>query len=182
MKIYTKTGDGGTTALYGGRRVSKSDLRVRAYGSVDEVSALLGLVRSHLQDAAIDRDLGRIQDDLFVVGADLATPFESRFREKIDPVRTEQVDTLEKMIDGYDAELEPLQSFILPGGHPVAAWLHYARAVARRAEREVVEVAAGDQINTEVIGYLNRLSDLLFMIARVVNRRMGVGETPWRGR
>jgi cob(I)alamin adenosyltransferase len=182
MKIYTKTGDGGTTALYGGRRVSKGDLRVRAYGSVDEVSALLGLVRSHLQDVAIDGDLGRVQDDLFVVGADLATPFESRLRTSIDPVAADRIETLEKMIDTYHDELEPLRSFILPGGHPVAAWLHYARAVTRRAEREVVEAAASDQINTEVISYLNRLSDLLFTLARAVNRRTGVDEIPWRGR
>ena len=181
MKIYTKTGDGGTTVLYGGRRVSKSDLRVKAYGSVDEVSALLGLVRSYLQDLSIDRDLGRIQNDLFTIGADLATPFEARFREKIDQVSANEVRILEQMIDVYQAELEPLRSFIVPGGHSVAAWFHYARAVTRRAEREVVELAAGDQINTEVISYLNRLSDLLFTLARVVNRRTGVDETPWRG-
>ena len=180
MKIYTRTGDAGETSLYGGERVSKADLRVAAYGTVDEANAGLGLARSHLSDSEIDRDLAEIQNTLFAVGADLATPLDSRSRQSIVPIEGADVTRLESRIDHYSDSLEPLKSFVLPGGHAAAAALHLARTVVRRAEREVTLLNRSEDVSGQVGVYLNRLSDMLFILARVVNMRAGVSEVRWQ--
>jgi cob(I)alamin adenosyltransferase len=180
MKIYTKTGDKGQTALYGGERVDKDAARVMAYGTVDELNACLGLARAHLPDHKIDQELAQIQNTLFDVGADLATPSDSPYRKKLTPIDSEDIALLEGHIDRYDEDLMALKNFILPGGHEAAAALHLARAVARRAEREVVSLGKQEAINADVIVYLNRLSDYLFTLTRIVNMKMGVSETKWQ--
>lgn len=192
MKIYTRTGDDGTTGLYGGERVAKDDPRVRAYGAVDEANAALGLARAWLEtgrSATPDGDLAsggletllaEIQNVLFDVGADLATPLDARSRRNIDPIGDRDVAALEAHIDRAEAALEPLATFILPAGHPAAAALHLARTVVRRAEREVVGLGAG--VNPAAAVYLNRLSDLLFVLARSANRHFGRDDVPWRKR
>lgn len=184
MRIYTRTGDAGTTGLFGGERVPKHDARVRAYGSVDELNAHLGMVRALLDDPSLDRELSDLQNELFDVGADLATPLDARPREEVTPIDEDDVAALEARIDRFDADLEPLRNFILPGGHQASAALQVARAVARRAEREVLWAAEQAPLNAHVAVYLNRLSDLLFVLARLVNARHGVSESRWhvRGR
>ncbi len=182
MKLYTKTGDGGETGLYGGMRVPKDSLRVGAYGAVDEANAVLGLVRTHSTDASINDDLAYLQNALFDLGADLATPLDARQREQLEPINAGDVARLETMIDHYDAGLEPLKAFILPGGHDAAAALHLARTVVRRAEREVVALSREEKLNPQVAIFLNRLSDLLFVLARVLNMKMGVSETRWQAK
>jgi cob(I)alamin adenosyltransferase len=177
MKIYTKTGDSGQTGLWGGQRVSKDSLRVSAYGTVDELNALLGVARTSGVDARLDEQLTRIQNELFVLGADLATPGEDT---RIDRVAPTQTTMLEQDIDQFEAELEPLRQFILPGGTPSAAHLHLARTVCRRAERVVVSLAAVEPINEHVLPYLNRLADWFFVAARVANTRAGVADVPWQ--
>jgi cob(I)alamin adenosyltransferase len=185
MKIYTKTGDRGETGLFGGGRVPKDHVRVDAYGEVDELNSTIGLVVLHLDAAGqweISEGLRQVQADLFTVGANLATPApEDSGRENahippLDPARTE---ALEQWIDAADAELEPLTSFILPGGSPAAAALHLARTVCRRAERRVVALSHEAMVRAEYVTYLNRLSDLLFTLARLANQRAGVPDTPW---
>ena len=182
MKIYTKTGDAGTTGLYGGERVRKDALRVKAYGTVDEANAAIGLARAHLDtsDAELDGDLERIQNALFDVGADLATPQDSPYRKNVVPIDALDVAHLEGLIDTYNADLPELQNFILPGGPPASAALQLARAVVRRAERETVHLSHEEAANPQVAVYLNRLSDLLFVLARVVNARSGESEVRWR--
>ena len=179
MKIYTKTGDDGSTALYGGERVAKDNLRVTAYGSVDESNAALGMVRANLDNLEIDEYIEKIQNTLFDLGADLATPNTSKYRANIAAIEENDIQTLEKLIDYYEAKLDPLQNFVLPGGHPAAAALHVARTVTRRAERDVTSLAKQETINPYVSIYLNRLSDLFFTLARVVNMNNGVSETRW---
>ena len=179
MKIYTKTGDEGLTGLYGGERVRKDSLRVGAYGSVDEANAVLGVALAQLQEAELAEVLQRLQHALFDVGADLATP-PSRYRANIAPLTASDVTALEALIDRFEAELPPLKQFILPGGHPAAAALQLARAVVRRAEREVVALAQHEEVNPQVGIYLNRLSDLLFVLARAVNHRSGSAEPTWQ--
>ena len=179
MKIYTKTGDEGTTALYGGERVFKDALRVSAYGSIDEANASIGLARAHLDQLPVDKHLMQIQNALFDVGADLATRSDSKYRSNITPIDEADVKHLENLIDDYDKDLQPLSNFILPGGHPAAATLHVARTVTRRAERDVIALAGQEEINAHVAVYLNRLSDLLFTLARVVNMNAGVSEVNW---
>jgi cob(I)alamin adenosyltransferase len=176
MKIYTKTGDAGETGLFGGQRVAKDSLRVHAYGSVDECNAALGLARAAAPDAGLDAILAELQSQLFVVGADLATPGENANIPRVGDAEAAQ---LEGWIDALEAELEPLRQFILPGGTPAAAQLHLARTVCRRAERWTVSLAQEEPINPGVLVYLNRLSDLLFVLARAANARAGVGDVPW---
>ncbi len=169
-RIYTKTGDHGDTALGDGTRVTKDHPRVAAYGTVDELNAVLGLLTAHLPDGA-ERVLVRdVQNDLFDVGADLCVP--PAPDEGTGPrlrVRSEQVIRLEQALDHYTGQLTPLKSFILPGGRPAAAWCHLARTVCRRAERDVVTLMTRERVNDQVLIYLNRLSDLLFQLARVLN-------------
>lgn len=176
MKIYTKTGDTGQTGLFGGGRVSKDALRVHAYGAVDELNAVLGVTRTIGLDATLDTLLARIQDELFVLGADLATPGEAKY---IPRVSSEYVTRLEEEIDQFETELEPLKQFILPGGTPAAAYLHLARTVCRRAERQVVSLQAAEELNPITLLYLNRLSDWFFVLARLANARAGVADVPW---
>lgn len=181
-RIYTRTGDTGTTSLVRGPRRAKYDLRVEAYGTVDEANASIGVARIHTGSMPrIDMLLGRIQNDLFDVGSDLATPGldepDAQFPTlRIRPVQTE---FLEKQIDHYNADLAPLTSFVLPAGSPLSAALHVARTVTRRAERIAVELAAAEtDTSPETVRYLNRLSDLLFVLARVANGN-GVKDVLW---
>lgn len=166
-KVYTRTGDRGETSLVGGRRVRKDSPRVEAYGDVDELNSLLGVVRAHLPESPVNRVLSEIQNELFTVGADLASPLELK-APRIEPGH---IARLEKAIDEWNHTLPPLREFILPGGSLPGALLHLARTVARRAERRVVRLAAEEPINEHVLVYLNRLSDLLFVLARAVNRQ-----------
>lgn len=182
MKIYTKTGDEGMTGLFGGQRVGKDSPRVEAYGAVDETNALLGVVRTLLDaDDPLQERLAQVQSDLFVVGADLATPvIEGKAAtSKVPRAQAEDSTRLEGWIDEADAELPPMRTFILPGGTPAAASLHFARTVCRRAERRVVTLAHTESISPHIRTYLNRLSDLLFTWARLVNARANVREAPW---
>jgi cob(I)alamin adenosyltransferase len=180
-KIYTKTGDDGTTALGTGERRPKNDLRIEAYGTVDETNAIVGIVRLHTADSAPDVDaiLGRIQNDLFDLGADLATP-ETDENLGYEPLRLTdgQVDALEEAIDRLNADLQPLRSFVLPGGSPAAAHLHLARTVSRRAERLMVELQTREKINPCAIRYMNRLSDFFFVASRFLNSK-GDGDVLW---
>jgi cob(I)alamin adenosyltransferase len=179
MKIYTRTGDKGDTSLFGGQRVSKDALRIEAYGTVDELNSVLGIVRADNAHPEIDRLLARVQDALFVLGADLATP-RSADKKDLRRIAAEDAEMLEGEIDGLDARLQPLRNFILPGGSPVAARLHFARTVCRRAERNVVRLSRAEDIGDDVTVYLNRLSDLLFVLARFANLIANVPETPWK--
>jgi cob(I)alamin adenosyltransferase len=177
-RIYTRTGDDGTTGLVDGSRRPKHALRIAAYGTVDEANAAIGLARLHVQDGD-DGMLMRIQNDLFDLGADLATPGDD-FAPSATALRITQaqVDRLEREIDAMNAELAPLTSFVLPGGTPAAAHLHLARTVVRRAERLTVEAAQAEVINPRAVGYLNRLSDHLFVMSRLLNARDG-GDILW---
>ncbi len=179
MKIYTKTGDKGDTSLFGGQRVPKDALRIEAYGTVDELNSVLGIVRADNKEKEIDEILEQVQNELFVLGADLATPRSSNAKQ-IRRVEPKDAVRLERVIDKLDAELKPLRAFILPGGSPVAARLHFARTVCRRAERAVVRLSRNEDIGEAVTIYLNRLSDLLFVLARYANHCAGVAETKWK--
>jgi cob(I)alamin adenosyltransferase len=181
VKIYTKTGDAGDTGLFGGGRVPKSHPRVEAYGDVDELNASLGFVRAVEQMPRIDEVIVPIQRDLFAIGALLATPDLDKMRQHLEKARIDdsRITDLERAIDAADAELEPLRAFIVPGGSPKAAALHVARTVCRRAERRIVELGHNTEIPRLVVIYLNRLSDLLFTLARLANKRAGAGEVRW---
>lgn len=178
MKIYTRTGDAGGTALFGSGRVSKASPRVDAYGEVDELNAWIGVARAHVEDPSLMEPLDRVQRDLFALGALLATPDPGRRRGEKFELPADRTETLEKEIDGWEEELPPLTAFILPGGTRAAAFLHAARTVCRRAERAIVALEADDLPGT-VLPYVNRLSDWLFVCARVANRRAEEGETLW---
>lgn len=180
-KIYTRTGDDGTTGLSTGERRAKFDLRVEAYGAVDETNACLGLVQLHLSpDDPLSVELKAFQNDLFDLGADLSTP-QTDADLGYEPLRITdgQVERIERAIDRFNAELTPLRSFVLPGGSAVAAYLHLARTVARRAERRMVELASREQVNQAGIRYMNRLSDFLFVASRVANDG-GKGDVLWQ--
>jgi len=181
MRIYTRTGDKGDTGLFGGGRVPKDHPRVEAYGDVDELNAALGLARSIEMMPRIDEVLAPVQRDLFSLGALLATPHPEKVREQLAKARidADRIAELERAIDDGEAELTPLEAFILPGGTPKAAALHVARTVCRRAERRVIALRHEVEIPDLVIQYLNRLSDLLFVLARVANRRAGAAEVTW---
>lgn len=183
-RIYTRTGDRGKTALGSGRRVSKSHLRIEAYGTVDEVNACVGIARLHTavaELAELDAMLARIQNELFDVGADLCLPEKDR-RKSAPPLRivASQVSRLEREIDALNKDLPPLRSFVLPGGHPAAAHLHLCRTVARRAERLIVALASrpGETVGSAVLAYMNRLSDHFFVASRWVNARAS-GDVLW---
>jgi cob(I)alamin adenosyltransferase len=177
-RIYTRGGDRGETSLGDGTRVPKQALRVAAYGTVNEANAAIGIARLHT-DGEADAALARIQNDLFDLGADLATPEDGRRAATALRILASQVARLEGEIDTLNAELRPLDSFILPGGTPVAAHLHLALTVVRRAERLVAELAAAEPVNPEALKYLNRLSDHLFVLARHLNDR-GAQDVLWR--
>jgi cob(I)alamin adenosyltransferase len=175
MKIYTKQGDDGETGLVGGSRINKDDVRIEAYGTVDELCATIGIVRSSPLAAPIEPILAEIQRDLFTLGAELASP-ESTAATRIG---TRHVGRLEEWIDRWDSELPSLRNFILPGGTPSAGFLHLARVICRRAERRVVSLARDAELSPEVIPYLNRLSDLLFVLARLENHGADVPDLIW---
>jgi len=167
-KVYTRAGDRGETSLVGGRRVSKASPRVEAYGDLDEVNSLIGVARSEIHDPEINQVLKSIQNDLFTAGADLASPLEIN----VPRIEDGWVARLEQILDGYNEQLPPLKEFILPSGSRGAALLHLARTVTRRAERRIVGLSQQERINEALLAYVNRLSDLLFVLARVTNKRL----------
>jgi cob(I)alamin adenosyltransferase len=179
MKIYTTTGDQGETSLFGGKRVPKDALRIEAYGTVDELNSSLGVARSLKPAKELDEILEILQNDLFVLGADLATPVEKQ-NGIVERIRQEHITRIEKIIDSVEARLTPLSSFILPCGSQVAAQLHLARTICRRAERCVVKLSREERTESHCVMYLNRISDLLFVLARRANQIDGVEETPWK--
>jgi len=176
-RIYTKTGDKGTTALGTGKRVPKHDQRVEAFGTVDEANAAVGIARLHTKDDA-DAMLARIQNDLFDLGADLCAPDEDSAKDRLRIIDA-QVERLEQEIDRMNAELAPLNSFVLPGGSAASAHLHLARTIARRAERHITRLAEAEPVNPAAIRYINRLSDHLFVLARRLNGK-GAGGVLWK--
>jgi len=182
VKIYTRTGDSGQTGLFGGERVSKADPRVEAYGTVDELNTLLGLVRAKLPAGALSDLLADVQGTLFEVGAELATARveDPKLASRVPRVSASSVQVLEGWIDRLAADLPPLRGFVLPGGSEAGALFHVARAVCRRAERRVVALAERAAVNPEILRFLNRLGDLLFVAARWVNLAAGTAEAPWR--
>jgi cob(I)alamin adenosyltransferase len=181
MRIYTRTGDRGETGLFTGTRVSKSDVRVEAYGTVDELNSMLGWAHAHVSDVPLSEEIRAIQSDLLFAGADLAAPRpESRNEEdRSTRMDEERVSRLEARIDALETETSPLSGFILPGGDPAAGALQVCRTICRRAERRVVALAAVEDVSPTVLTYLNRLSDLLFVMARWVNAQHGVPEPLW---
>jgi cob(I)alamin adenosyltransferase len=180
MKIYTRTGDKGETGLFGGRRVFKDDMRIAAFGEVDELNAALGMARAALPPANIEGTLADLQNLLFTVGAELATP--NPAKKSVPVVQAADVTALEHLIDTFEAQLAPLTNFILPAGTPAAAALHFARAVSRRAERKIVALSRteGHAVRPELLAFANRLTDLLFVLARAANQIAGQADVPWR--
>ena len=179
MKIYTRTGDKGDTSLFGGQRVPKDALRIEAYGTVDELNSILGIVRADNANPEIDRLLAGIQHTLFIVGADLAAP-RSEENTRVRRIAPSDATAVERGIDVLESRLDPLRNFILPGGSPVASRLHFARTVCRRAERNVVRLSHAEEIGEDVIVYMNRLSDFLFVLARYAKHAASVPEIPWK--
>jgi cob(I)alamin adenosyltransferase len=175
LKIYTRTGDTGETSLFGGSRIAKNDPRIEAYGTIDELNSFLGIARASWASSPLDAQLQRVQSDLFDIGAYLAAPGTKRFGS----VDANRIQELEQEIDSMEADLQPLATFIVPGGSPAAAQLHVARTVCRRAERRVVALEESSLEMQTTIAYLNRLSDFLFVAARYANRRHGTVDTPW---
>lgn len=185
MKIYTKTGDKGTTALFGGSRVPKHHLRIESYGTVDELNSYIGMIRSQKIDARSKDTLVKIQNNLFTLGATLATAPDKAIlrsgkeRLNIDKVNEENIAFLENEIDAMNQELPPITSFVLPGGNNAVSFCHIARTVCRRAERRATQLDETEPVDAYVIKYLNRLSDYLFVLARKLTQDMGVEEIPW---
>lgn len=181
MKIYTRTGDEGKTSLFGGSKVSKGDLRIEAYGTVDELNSYVGLVRDQQINSGRKEELVEIQDRLFTIGSILATE-PGNEKVKIPMLTSADIEFLEQKIDAMDAELPPMKSFVLPGGHQSVSFCHVCRCVCRRAERLVVALNEIDPVDKQVYKYLNRLSDYLFVLARKMTAELGAEETPWKPR
>jgi cob(I)alamin adenosyltransferase len=181
MKVYTKTGDQGTTSLFGGKRLSKADLRIDTYGTVDELNSYIGLLRDQQVNEKRKSILIEIQDRLFTIGSSLATE-PGNTKAKIPQLIESDIEFLEKEIDMMDAQLEPMRSFVLPGGHQSVSFCHVARTVCRRAERLVIALNTTEAVEPIVIKYLNRLSDYLFMLSRQMTMELKVEETPWKPR
>ena len=181
MKIYTKTGDQGTTSLFGGKRVSKADLRIDTYGTVDELNSYIGLLRDQEVNRKRKDFLVEVQDRLFTIGSILATE-PGNTKVKIPHLLPADIEALEKEIDALDAMLPPMRFFVLPGGHSSVSFCHIARTVCRRTERLVIALNASEEIDALVIQYLNRLSDYLFMLSRMMTQELQVEETPWKPR
>jgi cob(I)alamin adenosyltransferase len=177
VKIYTKTGDDGTTGLIGGKRIKKSSRRIMAYGAVDELNSAIGIVLAFTPDLDVADILTKVQNDLFVVGADLANPILS---DSSSRVTGEMITSLENQIDKLESELFPIDYFILPGGDHVASYVHLARSICRRAEVNIVKLEEEEPINKTCQAYVNRLSDLLFVIARAVNKRKKIKDVAWK--
>ena len=178
MKVYTKTGDKGETSLFGGSRVSKGHLRIHAYGTVDELNSYIGLLRDLSPDESRNTELIRIQDRLFTLGALLATESE-KAKKRLPVIIQEDIQYLEQAIDTMEQSLEPIKTFVLPGGHPTVSYCHIARCVCRRSERMCVELSENNKVEEIVIQYLNRLSDYLFVLSRFLAKILKVKETPW---
>lgn len=181
MKIYTKTGDKGTTALFGGKRVSKADLRIETYGTVDELNSYIGLVRDQPVNQNRKNILVEIQDRLFTIGSILATE-PGNTKVKVPSLSPDDITLLEKEIDMMDSSLPPMKSFVLPGGHQSVSFCHVARTVCRRAERLLIALDAQEKVDALVVQYLNRLSDYLFMLSRKMSAELNAEETPWKPR
>ena len=177
MKIYTKTGDGGTTGLQGNVRISKSHPRIIAYGTIDEANAQLGVVLANDIDTDIKEVLTKIQNELFVAGADLSNP---NLEQQGNRITSEMIFNLEKIIDDFENNLDPLTNFILPGGDIAASEIHLSRTIVRRAEVCVTKLAENEEINPNCLKYLNRLSDLLFVLGRAINKRKGKTDVLWK--
>ena len=183
IKIYTKTGDKGTTSLIGGTKVPKNDIRIETYGTVDELNSWIGLVNDQLADDEFKAELKEIQDRLFTIGSSLATDVEKEPKMKLPDLHQSDIQFLEKKIDDMTAALPPMKSFILPGGHTAVSSLHITRCVCRRAERLAVSMLQHDLfVDEKIIQYLNRLSDYLFTLARYAAQKLGAEEIPWRPR
>ena len=182
FKIYTKTGDKGETALFGGRRLPKSHLRIDAYGTVDELNSFIGLVRDETEDQVIRDVLYQVQNRLFTVGANLASDPSKNQNQSLPDLREEDLRLLENEIDRMEEILPPLKNFILPGGHPLVSKTHVARCVCRRAERLSVAVNLEEPVPEVILQYLNRLSDYLFVLSRYLGHQLGVKEVTWKGR
>ncbi|CUS77941.1 cob(I)alamin adenosyltransferase [Candidatus Kryptonium thompsonii] len=180
MKIYTRTGDDGTTSIFAGGRVKKNDARVEAYGTIDEFNSILGIARAVSKNEFISGIIRDIQNLLFVLGSDLATPIDVK-NERVKRISKDDIEMIEKLIDEIDKELSPLKNFILPGGTLLASLLHHARTVCRRAERRLVSLSEKERINEHVIPFVNRLSDLLFVLARYANKIENVDDIKWTG-
>ena len=178
-KIYTKTGDEGMTGLVGGQRVSKDSQRVKTYGIVDELNSQIGVALASGLCEGLTAELRRVQNELFDLGSDLATPATSQARHPVPTIQPRHIEKLEQLIDGFNEVVGPLANFLLPGGSPGAAQLHVARTVCRRAEREATTLARDEEIGANVLPYLNRLSDALFVMARYENHQCGVAEPLW---
>jgi cob(I)alamin adenosyltransferase len=186
-RVYTRTGDRGETALVGGKRVPKDSLRIEAYGTIDELNSILGIARVFNEESLdageghrfLDEVLCRLQDELFDLGSELATPAEF-FREGMYRTSEDEIDRLEKLIDKCQQDLEPLNSFILPGGGRIGAYLHQCRTVCRRAERDILRLSRQEEINSNVIKYVNRLSDLFFVLSRWIAKQAGEQEYLWQ--
>lgn len=177
-RIYTRSGDEGETGLGSGSvRVPKDSLRVEAYGNVDELNSVIGLARAFITDKELDAVLAELQKDLFVAGADLAAP--GNGGREVPRISKDNITEMERTIDKFEDKLSPLKAFILPGGGQAGSILHYARTVARRAERSIVTLSRSEKINSEMLPYINRLSDLLFVMARIVNHRESKSEVEW---
>jgi len=179
LKIYTKTGDNGTTGLSGGKRVLKSNIRIKTYGNIDEINSILGIILTNNPDDDIEQLLKKIQNDLFLLGADLSNP---DLNDSGERVTLEMTEFFESKIDNFEKELSPITNFILPGGTKNASLLHFARTVTRRAETQLIELAEGEEINDACKKYLNRLSDLFFVLARVINKRSDVPDIIWKSK
>lgn len=178
FRIYTRTGDKGETGLFGGKRISKDDIRIEAYGTVDELNAHMGVVGDRLDDQDLVAFLRSIQSDLFTLGSHLAKDPEKDL--PLPPLPGTRISEMETMMDAWDEVLPPLTNFILPGGHPTVSAIHLARCVCRRAERRVITLDHAEGVDQEVIKYLNRLSDFLFMLGREISRREGADEIIWK--
>lgn len=181
MGIYTRTGDKGKTSLYAGKRISKANIRVEAYGSVDELNSAIGVALAHLGSEELKSELIKIQSDLFEIGGRLSNPTRSK-NLKLGNHLKKRVKNFEKTIDKLAAGLPKLSNFILPGGGKAGSFLHLARTVSRRAERRIVKLAEEENVDLEIIIYMNRLSDLLFMMARFINYKEKIQEIPWKSR
>src|SRR6478609_7093007 len=181
MKIYTKTGDEGTTALFGGKRVSKSDIRIDAYSTIDELNAYVGLLRDQEVNKKRHDVLVEVQDRLFTIGSLLATE-PGNTKVKVPSLAVDDVSFLEKQIDEMETELPPLKSFVLPGGHTSVSFCHVARTVCRRAERNVIALDQQEKVDSLILKYLNRLSDYFFVLGRKMALELNVKETPWQPR
>lgn len=183
IKIYTKTGDKGSTSLIGGTKVPKNDIRIETYGTVDELNSWIGMVNDQLNDEALEKELNEIQDRLFTIGSSLATDADKELKMRLPDLTPNDIEFLEKKIDAMTAELPPMKNFILPGGHVAVSSIHITRCVCRRAERLAVNMQQHELfIDEKVIQYLNRLSDYLFTLARFVAQKLGAKEIPWKAK